>query len=133
MLFLVCITPCLLACTGTGRSTLTLHGAISTRRFSENFNYTNNFNPSYQTESSVTGGFLSNLIGTIFKPPLSHPKMSLVKKWDFFCAWHKNGGRHVLTAGVLEIPCGSFHYISHQKTAHFHTAKGYIIVSAEAE
>lgn len=51
----------------------------------------------------------------------------------FFCVWHNNGGRHVLTASVLELPCGTFHDITHQDTAHLHTAKGYISVSAEAK
>lgn len=74
MLFLVYIPPCLLACTGTGRSTLTLHGAISIRIFFENFNYTNDFNQTCQAESSITGGFLSNLIGTTFKTTPKPPQ-----------------------------------------------------------
>lgn len=34
---------------------------------------------------------------------------------------------------MLELPCGTFHDITHQETAHLHTAKGYISISAEAE
>lgn len=33
---------------------------------------------------------------------------------------------------MLELPCGTFHDITHQETAHLHTAKGYTSASAEA-
>lgn len=57
------------------RQVHTLHGASSTRRFSENFDYTNDFNLSYQIESPLSGGFLSSLIGTSFKTtPKAAPK-----------------------------------------------------------
>lgn len=50
-----------------------------------------------------------------------------------FCVWHKSGERHLLPAGVLELTSGTFHYISHEETAHFHIAKGYIVVTDETK
>lgn len=48
-----------------------------------------------------------------------------------FCVWHRNGGRHVLTAGVLELPVVPS-ITSLTRKLHISTAKGYISVSAEA-
>lgn len=50
-LFHVGSPPRFLASTRAGRFTLTPHTAISTGRFLGKFNYANDFNPSYQTDS----------------------------------------------------------------------------------